>query len=85
MGTLCKWVNEHLRIKVFHRTSEHAVKTQVWTAISVYVLVATVRKRMQIEESLSPLLSVLRLTLFGRMRSYQSFALDGRRTQTTIW
>jgi IS4 transposase len=44
-----KWIKQHLRIKAFFRTSENAVKTQIWIAVSVYVLVAIVRKRLEVE------------------------------------
>jgi IS4 transposase len=48
-----KWIKQHLRIKQFYGTSENAVKTQIWIAVSVYVLVAIVRKQLKLEESLS--------------------------------
>jgi len=51
-----KWIKEHLRIKAFYGTSENTVKTQIWIAVAVYVLVAIVRKRLQIEESLYTIL-----------------------------
>jgi len=61
-----KWIKQHLRIKAFYGTSDNAVKTQVWTAISVYVLVAIVKKELQIERSLYELLQILSLTLFEK-------------------
>jgi len=59
-----KWIKQHLRIKAFYGTSENAVKTQIWIAVSVYVLVAIVRKRLGLEGSLYQILQILSLTLF---------------------
>jgi hypothetical protein len=81
--TFFKWIKEHLRIKAFYGTSENAVKTQIWIAVSVYVLVAIVRKRMQIEESLYTILQVLSLTLFEKMPLYQAFAQGSYKTEIT--
>ena len=61
-----KWIKQHLRIKRFYGTSENAVKTQIWIAISVYVLVAIVKKRLRIEASLYTILQILSLTLFEK-------------------
>lgn len=61
-----KWIKQHLRIKVFFGTSENAVKTQIWIAVSVYVLVAIVKKRLNIEASLYEILQILSLTMFER-------------------
>lgn len=61
-----KWIKQHLRIKRFYGTSENAVKTQIWIAISVYVLVAIVKKRLKIEASLYTILQILSLTLFEK-------------------
>jgi len=71
--TFFKWIKEHLRIKAFYGTSENAVKTQIWIAVAVYVLVAIVKKRMQISLSLYTILQVLSLTLFEKMPLYQAF------------
>jgi len=62
-----KWIKQHLRIKVFFGTSENAVKTQIWIAVSVYLLVAIVRKRLTLSGSLYTLLQVLSVTLFEKM------------------
>jgi len=62
-----KWIKQHLRIKVFFGTSENAVKTQIWIAISVYVLVAIVKKRLNLSASLYEMLQILSLTMFERM------------------
>jgi hypothetical protein len=61
-----KWIKQHLRIKAFCGTSENAVKTQIWIAISVYVLVAIVKKRLRIELSLYTILQIFSLTLFEK-------------------
>jgi transposase len=63
-----KWIKQQLRIKAFYGTSENAVKTQIWIAVSVYVLVAIVRKRFELEASLYQILQVLSLTLFEKTR-----------------
>jgi hypothetical protein len=62
-----KWIKQHLRIKAFFGTNENAVKTQIWIAISVYVLVAIVKKRLGVEASLYTILQILSLTLFEKM------------------
>jgi len=62
-----KWIKQHLRIKVFFGTSENAVKTQIWIAVSVYVLVAIVKKRLNLSASLYEMLQILSLTMFERM------------------
>ncbi len=53
---LFKWIKQHVRIKAFHGTSENAVKTQIWIAVSIYALVAIVRKRLELELSLYQIL-----------------------------
>ena len=62
-----KWIKQHLRIKSFFGTSENAVKTQIWIAISVYVLIAIIKKRLNLEVSLYTILQILSLTAFERM------------------
>jgi hypothetical protein len=61
-----KWIKQHLRIKAFYGTSENAVKTQIWIAVSVYVLVAIVRKHLGLEASLYQILQILSVTLFEK-------------------
>ena len=61
-----KWIKQHLRIKAFFGTSENAVKTQIWIAVSVYVLVAIIRKRLEMEASLYQILQILSVTLFEK-------------------
>ena len=62
-----KWIKQHLRIKRFYGTSENAVKAQIWIAVSVYALVAIVKKRLNLETSLYTLLQILSVTLFEKM------------------
>jgi transposase len=62
-----KFIKQHLRIKSFYGTSENAVKTQIWIAVSIYVLVAIVRKRLRLEASFYQILQILSLTLFEKM------------------
>lgn len=69
-----KWIKQHLRIKAFFGTSENAVKTQIWTAISTYALVAIIKKELKIDQSLYTILQILNLTLFERMPILQLFA-----------
>ena len=69
-----KWIKQHLRIKAFYGTSVNAVKTQVWTAISVYVLVAILKKELRLEHSLYELLQILSVTLFERVPIHQVLA-----------
>ena len=68
-----KWIKQHLRIKRFYGNSANAVKTQVWIAVSVYVLVAIVRKRLNLDVSLYTLLQIFSLTLFEKMPLQQAF------------
>lgn len=68
-----KWIKQHLRIKRFFGTSENAVKTQIWIAVSVYVLVAIVKKKLQLDASLYTLLPILSVTLFEKMPLQQAF------------
>ena len=62
-----KWIKQHLRVKVFFGTSENAVKTQIWIAVSVYVLVPIVKKRLNLSASLYEMLQILSLTMFERI------------------
>ena len=61
-----KWIKQHLRIKAFYGTSDNAVKTQIWIAITVYVLVAIVKKQLKLEQSLYTILQILSVTLFEK-------------------
>ena len=77
-----KWIKQNLRIKAFYGTTENAVKTQVWIAISVYVLVAIIKKDLKCDRSLSDILQILSLTLFEKMPLIQ--ALPDEKTQNRI-
>jgi len=68
-----KWIKQHLRIKKFYGNSENAVRSQIWIAISVYVLVAIVKKRLKLDASLYTLLQILSVTLFEKMPLQQAF------------
>jgi len=81
--TFFKWIKQHLRIKAFYGTSENAVKAQIWIAVAVYVLVAIVKKRMQIGLSLYTILQILSLTLFEKTPLYQAFAQNVYRNKIT--
>jgi hypothetical protein len=61
-----KWIKQHLRIKAFYGTSENAVKTQIWIAVSLYVMVAILRKRLGLQASLYQMLQILSVTLFEK-------------------
>jgi hypothetical protein len=78
-----KWIKQHLRIKQFYGTSENAVKTQIWIAVSVYVLVAIVRKRLKLEASLYTLLQVISVTIFEKMPLLTAFSLEPNRSIDT--
>ena len=69
-----KWIKQHLRIKAFYGTTENAVKTQIWIALSVYVLVAIVKKRLKLDRSLYTILQVLSVTLFEKTPIFQALS-----------
>ena len=71
---LFQWIKMHLRIKAFYGAAENAVKTQIWIAVSVYVLVAIVCKRLGLEVSLYEILQILSLTLFEKVPILQFFS-----------
>ena len=79
-----KWIKQHLRIKRFYGTSENAVKTQIWIAVSVYVLVAIIKKRLGLGASLYTLMQVLSVTIFEKMpiRTALSLAMSQYDTGT---
>jgi transposase len=66
-----KWIKQNLRIKTFYGTSENAVKTQIWIAVSVYLMVAIIKKRLKIEAKLSTILQILSVTIFEKTEIYQ--------------
>jgi IS4 transposase len=69
-----KWIKQHLRIKAFYGTTENAVKTQIWIAISIYVLVAIVKKTLKLDQSLYTILQVLSVTLFEKTPIFQALS-----------
>jgi hypothetical protein len=72
-----KWIKQHLRIKAFYGTSVNAVKTQVWTAVCVYVLVAIIKKELGLERSLSEILQILSISLFEKTLVFKDFLRQG--------
>jgi len=74
-----KWIKQHLRIKAFYGTSENAVKTQIWIAISVYVLVAIVKKQLNLDRSLYTILQILSVTLFEKTPILQALSGTDRK------
>jgi len=77
-----KWIKQHLRIKAFYGYTENAVKTQVWIAVSVYVLVAIFKKRLGVEASLHEILQVLSLNLFEKVPVLQALGRVGSQEQS---
>ena len=69
-----KWIKQHLRLKAFFGTSENAVKVQIWTAVSTYLLVAIMKKELMLEQSLYTILQVLSLSLFEKMPIFEAFS-----------
>jgi hypothetical protein len=78
-----KWIKQHLRIKSFFGTSENAVKTQIWIAISTYVLVAIMKKRLKLDLSLYTILQILSISLFEKMPIYQALTETEYKNQIT--
>jgi len=79
-----KWIKQHLRIKSFYGTSENAVKTQIWIAISTYVLVAIMKKRLNTDLSLYTILQILSISLFEKMPILRALTADDYKNTTTI-
>lgn len=79
-----KWIKQHLRIKSFYGTSENAVKTQIWIAISVYVIVAILKKQLRLPYSLYTILQVLSVTAFERIPLYQIFTMVNYKTENPM-
>ena len=79
-----KWIKQHLRIKSFFGTSENAVKTQVWIAISVYVLIAIIKKRLKLEASLYNILQILSATIFEKITLNQLLADYDSKTEILV-
>ncbi len=75
-----KWIKQHLRIKRFLGTSENAVKTQIWCAVSTYVLIAIVKKELHLNASLYTLLQILSVSVFEKTHISQALRVDATRT-----
>jgi transposase len=78
-----KWVKQHFRIQRFYGTSENAVKSQIWIAVSVYVLVAIIKKHLNLDASLYTLLQILSVTLFEKMPIQQALQGIGGQSENT--
>ena len=79
-----KWIKQHLRIKAFYGTSENAIKTQIWIAISIYVLVAILKKELKIKRNLNEILQIISITIFENRPIYQvlsDFCLKSKNQQ----
>lgn len=83
MELFFKWIKQHLRIKRFYGTTENAVKSQIWIAVSVYVLVAIIKKRLNLDASLYTLLQILSVTLFEKMPIQQALHGIGYKADST--
>lgn len=79
-----KWIKQHLRIKAFYGTSENALKTQIWIAISVYVLVAIVKKRLKLDRSLYTILQILSVTQFEKTPILQVLSVPNYENDTSV-
>ncbi len=71
MELFFKWIKQHLRIKAFYGRSANAVKTQIWIAISVYVLIAIIKKKLKLDLNLYTILQILSVTTFEKAELYQ--------------
>lgn len=78
-----KWIKQHLRIKAFYGTSENAVKTQIWIAVSIYVLVAIIKKRLNLDMSLYTILQIISVTVFNKTPLYQMLTHTDYKPQIT--
>jgi hypothetical protein len=80
-----RWIKQHLRIKAFYGTSENAVKTQIWIAISIYVLVAIIKKRLNLDRSLYSILQILSLSLLEKMPISQALTGNDSFEQNNVF
>ena len=78
-----KWIKRHLRIKSIYGVSENAVKSQLWIAVSVYVLCAIIKKRLHLEQNLYTILQTLSLTLFDKTTLFQLLRQEHYTTEQT--
>jgi IS4 transposase len=77
-----KWIKQHLRIKAFFGTTENAVKTQIWIAISVYVLVAIIKKQLNLDLNLYTIVQILSVTLFEKVSILQVLTEAAYKTES---
>jgi IS4 transposase len=82
VGLFFKWIKQHLRIKAFYGTSENAVKTQIWIAVCVYVLVAIVKKQLGLDHSLYTILQILSVGLFEKTPILKAFSRQDEENKT---
>jgi IS4 transposase len=80
-----KWIKQHLRIKAFYGNSENAVKTQIWIAIAVYVLIAILKKRLALDATLYQILQVLSVTLFEKTPILRAFDDEGSQEKSPLF
>ena len=85
VAQLFKWIKQHLRIKVFLGTSQNAVRTQIWTAISIYVLVAIIKKELSLSASLYQILQVVSVTIFERVPILQALQLQDTQEKSDLF
>jgi hypothetical protein len=76
-----KWIKQHLRIKRFLGTSENAVKTQIWSAVSTYTLIAIIKKELHLDASLYTLLQILSVSVFEKTPLLQAFSTTLNKTE----
>jgi IS4 transposase len=79
-----KWIKQHLRIKRFYGTSENAVKTQIWIAVSVYVLLAIIKKRLGLDASLYTLMQVLSVAIFEKIPMQTALSSEANETDDAM-
>ena len=80
-----KWIKQHLRIKAFYGTSQNAVRSQIWIAISVYVLVAIIKKELRLSASLYQILQVLSVTIFERTPILQALQIQDNEEKSLLF
>lgn len=76
-----RWIKQHLRLKAFYGTSENGVKTQIWIAVSIYVLVAIIKKRLKLRTPLYTFLQIISVTVFEKVPIFQLLTEDECTTQ----
>jgi len=77
-----KWIKQHLRIKSFYGTSENAIKTQIWTAITVYTLISIIKKKFRIKDSIYKILQILSINIFSKSHINQLLNFETNSNKT---